>query len=85
MPMAGRVSRLPGAVEVVGDGEWVLVVVGVVFGSADEVAGAAVVAANDGEGAGGSAGVVATGAGALTMGGGMAVAGAGLADWTVVT
>ena len=84
MPTAGRVSTVPGVVEVVGDGEWVLVVGRVVVsGGADEVAGETVVAADDGGGAGGG---VVTGAGAMTLGGGgMAVAGAGRAGWTVVT
>jgi hypothetical protein len=83
MPTAGRVSRSAGVVEVVGGGECGLVVVAtVVTGGADEVAGGAVVAANDGVGFGG---VVITGAGAVTMGGGMAVAGAVRGGGTLVT
>lgn len=85
MPTAGRLSRLPEVVGIVGGVECCLVVGGVegclVVGG-DALAGGAVVAANDGVDVGG---VVVLGAGALTIGGGTAVAGAGRAGGAVVT
>jgi hypothetical protein len=81
MPTAGRVSSPVGGV---GEVECALVVgCWVVSGDEVDVAGAVVVAADDGVDADG---VVAFGAGGMTMGGGMTlVAGAGRADGTVVT